>query len=186
MTSAPGSTARAGLLRRLAALQEERRELDERIVAVTAAIDRLDGAPRTCAAAGARSALPSRDGRRPEVPTPRARGWATFDASRREAVLAEHELLARAWARTHAAGEPAEGPAAQDLARRHRDWLSSALDMPAGVEDVLAARDVLAADPHAAREYDRHGEGVAAYVRDALAELAARTGPGGPGCRSRA
>jgi MerR family transcriptional regulator, thiopeptide resistance regulator len=76
-----------------------------------------------------------------------------FDTTDADQPLAPDELaeLGRAWARTWAAGEPVDGPAAQALARRQRGLLGA--EVSPGVADAL----------------DRHALGTAAYARDALA-----------------
>ena len=66
-----------------------------------------------------------------------------------------------------AAGEPASGAAATDLAERHRRHIDASyyhcsLEMHVGLADMYVG------DPRFAAHYDRRAPGLAQYVSDAI------------------
>lgn len=101
------------------------------------------------------------------------RWWRSLPAADREEVRRRTAELARAWGEAADAGLAPDSPQAQDLARRHVEWLASVPGTPAhdgGAEGtrayVLGLADTYVADPRFARTYG--GERGATFVRDAL------------------
>ncbi|WP_069744668.1 MerR family transcriptional regulator [Streptomyces sp. EN23] len=100
------------------------------------------------------------------------RWWRSLGEGEKKAFQDEHEAIARDWGRAREAGLAADGPEAQELARRHCAWLSSAKEPSRSY--VIGLGEMYVADPRFGRNYDRHGDGTAAFVRDALTVYARR------------
>ncbi|MFE3434255.1 MerR family transcriptional regulator [Streptomyces sp. NPDC059171] len=98
------------------------------------------------------------------------RWWRSLGDGERKAFRDEHEAIARDWGRAREAGIAPDGPEAQDLARRHCAWLSSAKEPSRSY--VIGLGEMYVADPRFGENYDRHGDGTAAFVRDALTAYA--------------
>ncbi|MEU7332494.1 MerR family transcriptional regulator [Streptomyces parvus] len=94
------------------------------------------------------------------------RWWRSLGEGEKKAFQDEHEAIARDWGRAREAGLAADGPEAQELARRHCAWLSSAKEPSRSY--VIGLGEMYVADPRFGKNYDRHGDGTAAFVRDAL------------------
>ncbi|MFJ6810613.1 MerR family transcriptional regulator [Streptomyces anulatus] len=94
------------------------------------------------------------------------RWWRSLGPEQKRAFQDEHEAIARAWGRAREAGLAAGGAEAQDLARRHCAWLSSAEEPSRSY--VIGLGEMYVADPRFGKNYDRYGDGTAAFVRDAL------------------
>ncbi|WP_299542291.1 TipAS antibiotic-recognition domain-containing protein [uncultured Streptomyces sp.] len=100
------------------------------------------------------------------------RRWHGLGAAAKAAHLAAHEELARDWGAARRAGRAADDEVVRELARRHVEWLSATVTPTAAYLTGLG--ETYVADPRFGRHYDRHGEGTAALVRDALADFARR------------
>ncbi|MHC6593818.1 MerR family transcriptional regulator [Arthrobacter sp. C152] len=104
--------------------------------------------------------------------------WRGMDDAARKEWKSRAEQLGRDWIAAAGAGAPADGPAAQDLARRHVDWLRSIPGAPAADPGgdikgyVRGLADMYVADPRFAANYG--GEANAGFVRDALRSFADR------------
>ncbi|MEU9932067.1 MerR family transcriptional regulator [Streptomyces anulatus] len=94
------------------------------------------------------------------------RWWRSLGPQQKKAFQDEHEAIARAWGLAAEAGLAADGAEAQDLAKRHCAWLSSAEEPSRSY--VIGLGEMYAADPRFGKNYDRYGDGAAAFVRDAL------------------
>ncbi|MFB7399538.1 MerR family transcriptional regulator [Streptomyces rubiginosohelvolus] len=94
------------------------------------------------------------------------RWWRSLGDTEKKAFQDEHEAIARDWGRAREAGLTADGPEAQELARRHCAWLSSAKEPSRSY--VIGLGEMYVADPRFGKNYDRYGDGTAAFVRDAL------------------
>lgn len=102
--------------------------------------------------------------------------WRGMDARARKEWQSRAAQLGRDWIEAAGAGVPADGPQAQDLARRHVDWLRSIPGTPASGTGgdikgyVVGLADMYVADPRFAANYG--GDGGARFVRDALLSFA--------------
>ncbi|MFJ9686851.1 MerR family transcriptional regulator [Streptomyces bacillaris] len=97
------------------------------------------------------------------------RWWRSLGEEGKRAFLDEHEAVARDWARARAAGAGPGGEQAQEVARRHCAWLASGGTGPGLTRSyVVGLGEMYAADPRFGKNYDRYGDGTAAFVRDAL------------------
>ncbi|WP_029289391.1 MerR family transcriptional regulator [Cellulomonas sp. HZM] len=103
--------------------------------------------------------------------------WRSMSSDEREAWKAQTAALAQEWAEAAVAGHDPAGDLAQDLARRHVDWLASVPGTPGHGEAPVRAyveglADLYVADERFAASYG--GPERAAFVRDALHLYAAR------------
>ncbi|WP_329039418.1 MerR family transcriptional regulator [Streptomyces sp. NBC_00178] len=94
------------------------------------------------------------------------RWWRGLSPAERAAFQQAHEAIARDYGAARAAGLDVAGDEVQDIARRHCAWLSATTEVTRSYVTGLAG--MYAADPRFAKNYDRHGDGTAVFVRDAL------------------
>ncbi|MFG3286876.1 MerR family transcriptional regulator [Streptomyces sp. NPDC048111] len=110
------------------------------------------------------------------------RWWRSLTAQQRDGFLKQHEDIARDWGRARQSGAAPDGEVAQDIARRHVAWLSTTTSVSRSY--VVGIGQMYVDDPRFGAHYDRHGEGTAPFVRDALTVYAERhlaEGGGGEG-----
>jgi DNA-binding transcriptional MerR regulator len=99
------------------------------------------------------------------------RWWRGLGPEGQRAFTDEHAAVVARWAQLRADGEPADGPAAQDNARRHRAWIARGWQGRQPTADELAGlAEMYVADERFAANYG--GVEGAGYVRDALTHLA--------------
>ncbi|GAA1856451.1 MerR family transcriptional regulator [Microbacterium koreense] len=104
--------------------------------------------------------------------------WRALDADDKSGFAERTAALSRDWTDAAGSGIGAESPQAQELARRHVDWLCSVPGTPAADADgdlagyVLGLGDMYVADPRFAANYG--GVEGAEFVRDALRAYVAR------------
>lgn len=96
--------------------------------------------------------------------------WNSLTPAERDAHQQQHLDIARDYGAARAEGKPATGEEAQAIARRHFEWLS--LTGVPSKERMTGLAEMWAADPRFAANYERHGEGMAPYVRDAMTTFA--------------
>ncbi|AXI72917.1 MerR family transcriptional regulator [Streptomyces cavourensis] len=98
------------------------------------------------------------------------RWWRSLGEEGRRAFLDEHEAIARDWGRVREAGAGPGSEQAQELARRHCVWLASSGGTGPRITRsyVIGLGELYVADPRFGKNYDRYGDGTAAFVRDAL------------------
>ncbi|UZN04807.1 MerR family transcriptional regulator [Cellulomonas sp. S1-8] len=106
------------------------------------------------------------------------RWWRGMSDTERGEWQARSATLARDWATAAAAGTDPASAEAQDLARRHVEWLGSVPGTPRhdggpAKEYVTGLADMYVADPRFAANYGEDLTG-ATFVRDALHEYASR------------
>ncbi|MEV0090713.1 MerR family transcriptional regulator [Streptomyces sp. NPDC050738] len=94
------------------------------------------------------------------------RWWTSLSEEQKKGFQREHDDIARDYGRALAEGLGPGSGAVQDIARRHVAWLSTTTAVSRGY--VLGLGEMYVADPRFAVHYDRHGEGGAVFVRDAL------------------
>ncbi|MFF5423386.1 MULTISPECIES: MerR family transcriptional regulator [unclassified Streptomyces] len=100
------------------------------------------------------------------------RWWRSLSDAEKKAFMDEQKDIARGFAAAARAGLAADSTEVQTLARRHCDWLS-ATTAPSK-EYVIGLGRLYVDDPRFTANYDRHGEGTAILVRDALKVFAER------------
>ena len=87
------------------------------------------------------------------------------------AMRAESEQIAREFAALMESGADPRGPEATALALRHREHISKWFyDCTPQIHRGLG--EMYAADPRFAQNWDKHREGLAAFVRDAISAAA--------------
>jgi DNA-binding transcriptional MerR regulator len=97
--------------------------------------------------------------------------WRAMSAQEKKDWKQGSDKLAADWIRAAGSGAAADSAEAQDLARRHVDWLTAIPGTPASVggdikEYVVGLGEMYVADPRFAANYG--GEAGAGFVRDAL------------------
>ncbi|WP_329231079.1 MULTISPECIES: MerR family transcriptional regulator [unclassified Streptomyces] len=100
------------------------------------------------------------------------RWWRGLTEDERARFQGVHEVIARDYGEARAAGLAADSEQVQDIARRHCEWLSATTEPTRAY--VTGLGEMYVADPRFGRNYDRHGDGTAVFVRDALTIYAQR------------
>ncbi|MEO3972945.1 TipAS antibiotic-recognition domain-containing protein [Streptomyces sp. CAU 1734] len=92
--------------------------------------------------------------------------WRALGERERREYLEEQTAIARDFARLLREGGAPDGAPAQELARRQYVWLS-AVEAP-GRCRFIGIGEMYVADERFTEVYDRHGEGTAVFIRDAM------------------
>ncbi|MEU4082353.1 MerR family transcriptional regulator [Streptomyces venezuelae] len=100
------------------------------------------------------------------------RWWRSLSAERKKAFMDEQAGIARDFARALQQGLAADSDEVQALARRQVAWLSSTTTPTK--EYVIGLGRMYVDDPRFTVHYDKHGEGTAVLVRDAMEIYAER------------
>ncbi|MFI9117748.1 MerR family transcriptional regulator [Streptomyces venezuelae] len=100
------------------------------------------------------------------------RWWRSLSAERKKAFMDEQAGIARDFARALQRGLAADSDEVQALARRQVAWLSSTTTPTK--EYVIGLGRMYVDDPRFTAHYDKHGEGTAVLVRDAMEIYAER------------
>ncbi|MFG2718887.1 MerR family transcriptional regulator [Streptomyces sp. NPDC048416] len=106
------------------------------------------------------------------------RWWRSLTEEEKKGFQREHDDIARDWGLARGDGLAADGDVAQDIAGRHVAWLSATTSVSRSY--VIGLGRMYVDDPRFGATYDRHGEGTAAFVRDALTVYAERHLPDAP------
>jgi len=96
--------------------------------------------------------------------------WDSLGKDGQDAHQAEHEAIAQGLAQAHADGADLGRDDVQALVGRHHRWVSRSWTPDRAAYVNLG--QMYADDPRFAANYDRHAEGSAAFVRDAMAVYA--------------
>lgn len=101
--------------------------------------------------------------------------WRSLPDADKEDFGHQHLDIAADYGRAMAAGRRADSDVVQAIVHRHYGWVALGWQ---GREPSAAAftglGEMYVADPRFAQNYDRHGEGVAAFVCDAMTVYAER------------
>jgi DNA-binding transcriptional MerR regulator len=100
------------------------------------------------------------------------RWWRSLSDAEKKAFQQQQLDIARDFGRAYLAGEAADSDEAQAITQRQFEWLSITTDPTK--EYFIGLGEMYVADPRFAANYDRHGEGTAAFVRDAMRVYAER------------
>ncbi|MEK9524655.1 MerR family transcriptional regulator [Streptomyces venezuelae] len=100
------------------------------------------------------------------------RWWRSLTAEQKKAFMDEQADIARAFARALRDGLAAGSDEVQEIARRQVAWLSTTTTPTR--EYVIGLGRMYVDDPRFTANYDRHGEGTAVLVRDAMEIYAER------------
>ncbi|MET8430966.1 MerR family transcriptional regulator [Nocardia sp. NPDC004860] len=97
------------------------------------------------------------------------RWWNSMSEAEKQAHLQTHVDIAADYGRAHADGVPVDSDEVQAIVQRHYDWLGTTpTGGPVDAQYFNGLGDMYVADPRFAKNYDKHGEGTAEYVRDAI------------------
>jgi MerR family transcriptional regulator, thiopeptide resistance regulator len=103
------------------------------------------------------------------------RWWRGLSEQDKTGFMQEQVAIATAYAEAHAAGEPADSEGVQEITRRHYRWVSVGWQgRRPSAEHFKGLGQMYVDDPRFTANYDQHGEGTAAFVRDAMAVYAER------------
>ncbi|GAA3747491.1 TipAS antibiotic-recognition domain-containing protein [Plantactinospora mayteni] len=101
------------------------------------------------------------------------RWWRSLSEDEQKAFQQRQLDIAADFGRAYGAGAAADGEEAQAITQRHYEWLSVTGD-PVNREYFLGLAEMYVADPRFTANYDRHGAGTAAFIRDAMKVYAER------------
>lgn len=100
--------------------------------------------------------------------------WRSLGADDRSGFRQRQLDIAADYARAHAAGLDPSAPEVRAITRRHYEWVSAGWQGRRPTAEAFAGLgEMYVADPRFAENYDRHGAGTAAFVRDAMSAFAA-------------
>ncbi|MFJ5138565.1 MerR family transcriptional regulator [Streptomyces sp. NPDC088707] len=100
------------------------------------------------------------------------RWWRSLTDAQKKAFMDEQAGIARDFAQALKDGLAAGGDAVQEIARRQVAWLSTTTTP--SKEYVIGLGRMYVDDPRFTAHYDKHGEGTAVLVRDAMEIYAER------------
>lgn len=100
------------------------------------------------------------------------RWWRSLSDAEKKAFQQQQLDIAADYGRAHLAGRSAESDEVQAITQRHFEWLSITTNPTK--EYVIGLGEMYVADPRFTANYDRHGTGTAAFVRDAMKVYAER------------
>ncbi|MEU2434388.1 MerR family transcriptional regulator [Streptomyces sp. NPDC007861] len=100
------------------------------------------------------------------------RWWRSLSAAEKQEFQDRQAGIARDFAQARKDGLAPDSEEAQAIARRHIEWLS--VTVTPTKPYVIGLGEMYVADPRFTANYDRHGEGTAVFVRDAMKVYAER------------
>ncbi|WP_028925091.1 MerR family transcriptional regulator [Pseudonocardia acaciae] len=101
--------------------------------------------------------------------------WRTLSAEDKESFQRRHLEIASDYGRAHAAGRSPDGDEAQEITQRQYEWITDGWRGTRPTAEQFAGLGQLYVDdPRFTANYDRHGDGTAAFVRDAMKAYAER------------
>lgn len=100
------------------------------------------------------------------------RWWRSLSAEEKRAFERRQVEIAVDFGKAHVAGKAPGSPEAQAVTRRHFEWLSTT-STPTK-EYFACLGQMYVDDPRFTAHYDKHGEGTAVFIRDAMKIYAER------------
>ncbi|MFJ3906526.1 TipAS antibiotic-recognition domain-containing protein [Streptomyces sp. NPDC090025] len=100
------------------------------------------------------------------------RWWRSLSAAEQQEFKDRQVAIARDYGQAARAGLAADSDEVQAITRRHYEWLS--ITTKPTKEYLVGLGQMYVDDPRFTKNYDRHGEGTAVLVRDAMAVFAER------------
>ncbi|NNH74061.1 MerR family transcriptional regulator [Nocardia uniformis] len=100
------------------------------------------------------------------------RWWKSMSEADKQAFFQTHLDIAADYGRAHAAGIPVDSDEVQAIVARHYDWVNQGSQRRVSKEHFTGLGEMYVADPRFAANYDVHGAGMTAYVRDAMKAFA--------------
>lgn len=101
------------------------------------------------------------------------RWWRSLSAEEKQQFQQQQLDIATAFADALSAGKTPDSEDAQAIVQRHYDWLSITMPNPSK-EYIIGLGQMYVDDPRFTKNYDKHGEGTAVFVRDAMKVYAER------------
>jgi hypothetical protein len=99
--------------------------------------------------------------------------WRRLSEHERKAFMQEQADIARDFGAARAAGQAADSDEVQAITARHHTWLGRAAEQ-VSKEYFTGLGEMYVADPRFTANYDKHGEGTAILIRDAMRVYADR------------
>ncbi|WP_431955261.1 MerR family transcriptional regulator [Nocardia lijiangensis] len=97
------------------------------------------------------------------------RWWSSLSDQQKKDFQQTQLDIAADFGRAHAAGLPVDSDEVQAITARHRAWVGDGWgDRPVKAEAFIGLGEMYVSDARFAVNYDVHGEGTAAFVRDAM------------------
>src|SRR5512135_2113667 len=110
------------------------------------------------------------------MPTKRARSGGARSRQRRRTTSGVEPSTSPRSSGRHTPSGDVRSDEVQALVRRHYEWVQAGWQgRRPTAEQFAGLGQMYVDDPRFARTYDRHGEGTAAFVRDAMAVFADRS-----------
>ena len=100
------------------------------------------------------------------------RWWRSLSDAEKQEFQQRQVDIAKDYAQALRDGEPADGERAQAITRRHHDWLS--ITTTPTKDYFIGLGEMYVADERFTAVYDEHGDGTAAFIRDAMKVYAER------------
>jgi DNA-binding transcriptional MerR regulator len=100
------------------------------------------------------------------------RWWRSLGDAEKKGFQQQESDIASDFGRARVAGRPADSDEVQVITRRLFDWLSVTTNPTK--EYFIGLGEMYVADPRFTAHYDRHGEGTAVLIRDAMKVYAER------------
>lgn len=101
------------------------------------------------------------------------RWWRSLSDADKAGFQRDQLDIAADFGRAHAAGLAPDAPEVQQITRRHYEWVAAGWQGRQPTTDAFAGLgEMYVSDPRFAENYDRHGSGTAAFVRDAMVAFA--------------
>jgi DNA-binding transcriptional MerR regulator len=98
--------------------------------------------------------------------------WRSLSDTQKKEFHQRQVDIAKDYAEAHIDGKPADGPEAQAITQRHFEWVS--VTSRPGKAHFIGLGQLYVDDPRFTANYDKHGEGTAEFVRDAMTVYAER------------
>jgi DNA-binding transcriptional MerR regulator len=103
------------------------------------------------------------------------RWWRSMSEADKRAFQQQQADIATDFAAAHQAGQPAGSDEVQAITQRQYDWITVGWQgTRPGKEHFIGLGQMYVDDPRFTANYDRHGEGTAAFIRDAMKVYAER------------
>lgn len=99
--------------------------------------------------------------------------WKALSEQERKAFMQEQADIARDFGAARAAGKAADSDEVQAITARHHTWLGRSPER-VSKEYFTGLGEMYVADPRFTANYDKHGEGTAVLIRDAMRVYADR------------
>jgi DNA-binding transcriptional MerR regulator len=100
------------------------------------------------------------------------RWWRSLTAEQRTEFQQRQVAIAEDFGRAHQSGSAPDSEEAQQITERHVEWLSATTTPTKGY--LIGLGEMYVSDPRFTANYDRYGEGTAAFIRDAMKVYAER------------